>query len=296
MTALSLISISAKQKSTAIVVFAVVFGLLITLANWALIEFDSRQRYFSTFFMLVPAIAGLAAAASIRLPLTALGMKLAPGKSLVTSYCIPALYGILAYVPIWLFFSNGYGSPKAAETIGEWLGIIGWSDSAIFVLFTILMMTIGVALQLLPTLGIELGFRGFLAPLIMPHFGFMGAAIITGLLYAAMHAPIILWADYNAGPKGLGLQMGSFTITSISLSVAGLYYRLKTGSILPGALFHASHIALILFALSEATSKSQDTWRYGGEFGIMVPVVLIPVAFFFYQSAKRRGYTTLSNS
>lgn len=287
----SLSSVTASQKRWGLIVFSGVFALLWALITLAMLEFSSTHRYYITFFMMTPGIAALVAAASIGLSGPAMGLKLAPARQVLESYGLPIVYGLVAYSIIWLFFSKGIGTQKGAEGLANWLGIIGWDMGPIFGFFIAMMLTVGVALQMVSTLGIELGFRGFLAPLLMPRLGFLGTAIFTGLLYAGMHVPLVLFGDYNAGPKALELQLAAFALTSICLAIMGLYYRLLTGSILPGALLHATHVAANFFAFSKITSWSDQSWLYVGEFGVALPVIMVPVALFFYAAAKKRGYT-----
>jgi membrane protease YdiL (CAAX protease family) len=80
-----------------------------------------------------------------------------------------------------------------AYGLGRWPAL-GTFGVALLLLFTITV--IGTAVW---ALGEELGWRWFLFPRLQQQFGFHGACLISGVIWAVWHFPELLWADYNAG-------------------------------------------------------------------------------------------------
>ena len=59
------------------------------------------------------------------------------------------------------------------------------------------------------SLGEELGWRGFLFPRLQQRFGFHGACLISGLIWAVWHYPEILWTDFKAGTNAVFASLAS---------------------------------------------------------------------------------------
>src|ERR1700751_4759596 len=102
------------------------------------------------------------------------------------------------------------------------------------------MATGGVIQNLSMKIGEEIGWRGFLVQELIKQMSFTKASLLSGFIWAAWHSPLLLFADYNAGTnRWYALGCSSLTVLSISIMLAWL--RLKSESVWPPALLHASH-------------------------------------------------------
>ncbi len=116
-------------------------------------------------------------------------------------------------------------------------------------------------------LGEEIGWRGFLVPELSKVAGFSGTAIISGLMWAVYHYPVLLFADYNAGTPAW-YSLTCFTIMVVASSFILTWLTLRSGSLWPAAIFHASHNLFIQSILSPLTRDTGVTKCIIDEFGV----------------------------
>lgn len=133
-------------------------------------------------------------------------------------------------------------------------------------------------INLLPALGEELGWRGWLLPKLMP-LGALPALLISGVIWAAWHAPVILLGyNYPDAPGWLG--MAAMAGLCIPIGAVFGWLRLRSGSVWPAALAHGAFNAAagsyLLFAKAgEHVDTTQATVL--GWSGWIVPLVFVVV-------------------
>jgi membrane protease YdiL (CAAX protease family) len=136
-------------------------------------------------------------------------------------------------------------------------------------------------------LGEEIGWRGFLTPALVARFGFTGGALITGVIWATWHMPILLFADYNAGTPWW-FAMPCFVVLVLSCSVVMTWLRMRSGSLWTGALVHASHNLFIQAFFTPITVAHGTITPYAiDEFGFVVPLVMTVFAVVFWLRRDR---------
>lgn len=92
--------------------------------------------------------------------------------------------------------------------------------------------------NVIPTLGEELGWRGFLLPRLCQRFGQWPAVILTGVIWGLWHAPLILLGyNYPGLPPWLALLY--MVVFCVLVSVLFGWLRLASGSIWPSTLAHS---------------------------------------------------------
>ena len=118
--------------------------------------------------------------------------------------------------------------------------------------------------------GEEVGWRGFLLPELTRRTGFLTASVITGLIWAVWHYPLIFFAPEVFDFGGLSLYFGvpMFTLTLIAVSVVLGWLRLKTGSVWPAVIAHGSHNSFTLSFFNDLTSETGAAPYIAGEVGI----------------------------
>jgi membrane protease YdiL (CAAX protease family) len=122
-------------------------------------------------------------------------------------------------------------------------------------------------------LGEEIGWRGFLAPHLVGRLGFTSGAVLTGLIWTAWHLPILLFADYNSGTPWW-FALPCFAVMVVSLSVILTWLRLKSNSVWPCAILHASHNLFIQSFFTPLTGPSGKLTPYLiDEFGLALPAI-----------------------
>ncbi|MFD3685900.1 CPBP family intramembrane glutamic endopeptidase [Nocardiopsis sp. NPDC058631] len=133
-------------------------------------------------------------------------------------------------------------------------------------------------INLIPALGEELGWRGWLLPKLMP-LGTLPALLISGVIWGLWHAPLILLGyNYPDAPGWLGLTM----MVGMCVLVGTVFgwLRLRSGSVWPAALAHAAFNGaggtyLLFAAAGEHVDTTQATVL--GWSGWIVPFALVVV-------------------
>ncbi|SEB42841.1 CAAX protease self-immunity [Paramicrobacterium humi] len=141
-----------------------------------------------------------------------------------------------------------------------------------------LNIVVGAALNLIPALGEELGWRGWLLPKLLP-LGTVPALLISGAVWGLWHAPLIL-LGYNyptaSGWLGVLLMMGMCVV------MGGIFgwLRIRSRSVWPAALAHGALNASVgLSAVYARAGESVDTVQATilGWSGWIAPAVVVIV-------------------
>ena len=85
-------------------------------------------------------------------------------------------------------------------------------------------------------LGEELGWRGYALPRLEGRFGFVAAAVLLGLIWAAWHLPLFLLP----GTPQSQLPLGWFVLQTVAFSVVLAWVYGRTGSLLLVVLMHGA--------------------------------------------------------
>jgi uncharacterized protein len=140
----------------------------------------------------------------------------------------------------------------------------------------------------LRALGEELGWRGFLVPELVRSTSFHSAALLSGGIWGAWHLPLIVFADYNAGTATWN-SVACFSAMVVSVGVVSAWLRLRSGSLLPAVLLHASHNAFIQNFFDPATARTGLTPYVTTEFGLGLALVWSGVAAYLWQRQPTGG-------
>jgi len=133
----------------------------------------------------------------------------------------------------------------------------------------------------------EMGWRGLLVPQMMKLTGFTTTALISGLIWAAWHYPLIAFTDIRPGNTPLFYSLVCFTVFIIGLSFAAAWLRMKSGSIWTAALLHGSHNLFMLHVFNPLTTDSGTTWLLLGEYGAVTAVAGLLLALIFWSLRSR---------
>lgn len=133
-------------------------------------------------------------------------------------------------------------------------------------------------INLIPALGEELGWRGWLLPKLMP-LGPVAAIVISGVIWGLWHAPLILLGyNYPDAPPWLGLT--AMVGMCIVFGAVFGWLRLRSGSVWPPALAHAAFNgaagSYLLFAMAGETVDTTQATVLGWS-GWIVPIVVVVV-------------------
>ncbi|TFD87339.1 CPBP family intramembrane metalloprotease [Cryobacterium lactosi] len=151
-------------------------------------------------------------------------------------------------------------------------------DLGMLVAIQLLMLPVAAFLNLIPALGEELGWRGWLLPKLMP-LGTVPAIVISGVIWGLWHAPMVLLGyNYPDAPGWLGLTM----MVGMCILVGAVFgwLRLRSNSVWPAALAHAAFNGaagtIMIFSMAgeyiDTTQATPLGWT-----GWIVPLALVIV-------------------
>lgn len=101
---------------------------------------------------------------------------------------------------------------------------------------------LGPIINLIPTLGEELGWRGYLLPKLREFISDRSALIITGIIWGLWHIPVIVMG-HNYGKDYIGypwLGILAMTVFCVELGMIEGYISMKLKSAIPAAMIHST--------------------------------------------------------
>ena len=257
-----------QQKTTWRIIVYLVLVFSISTVLYVLIHrgggLDANQAYL-VFLMWTPAIAGLMTTLIFQRNLRGMGWKLGKPIYYLIAFLLPIIYAGLAYGVIWL---SGAGDLD--------IRLLGVHPARR--LLTIL--TFGVMGAALLALGEEIGWRGVLVPQLAKRHTFVQVALMSGLIWGVWHIPLIVGGGYSSGAP-TWYAITCFMLDIVGVSFAFAWLRLRSGSIWPAVLLHATHNTVIQSVLDKVTVDSGRTEYFATEFGLGLAIMGVIIAIIF---------------
>lgn len=220
------------------------------------------------YLMWCPALSGIITYLIYEKNISGIGWRPGRPRWLSLGYFLPICYAALAYGIIWL---SGLG---------------GINPDYKFNAFKLILL--GTLFNVAFAAGEEIGWRGFLVPqLYKVTKSFTKTCLITGIIWSVWHFPLIISGAYLAKmPVGSQLLLLVITVTAMTFPISWL--RLKSGSVWPAVLLHASHNLYIQRLFDPLTTETSSLSKYMiGESGIVMMVIFIGVAAIFWRLRKQ---------
>ena len=241
---------------------------------------------YVTGLMWCPGISAILTSLILGRKISALGWQWGKIKYQWGSYLVPLFYAFIAYMIIWSFGWGGFYNNDFVTQVSSSFGLTKLPSGLIVFLYFIFMGIYGMANNAASALGEEIGWRGFLVPELAKKFSYSKTSLIAGGIWAVWHFPILIFADYNSGtPYWYGLAC--FTVLIVSVSFMLTWFRLKSNSLWTGVILHASHNLFVQSIFTPLTKDTGNTKYFVDEFGIVLPIVCLCFAFYFWK--KRSG-------
>lgn len=177
---------------------------------------------------------------------------------ILTGLFIPVIYLGLSYGLYWIINRD----VMTGEIYSNSIGIL-------IVLFinSIILVT-----------GEEIGWRGFLLPKMSEIWNVKTAVVVSGLIWAIWHFPLMIAGLYKPGTP-FWYQLPIFTIEIIAITAIMALTRLKSKSVLPAIILHASHNYFDQIIFSPLTVGEKSAY-FVGETGVITAAIIVLVAFF----------------
>jgi membrane protease YdiL (CAAX protease family) len=248
---------------------------------------DAGNLLYITGAMWSPGLAALATKKIFGEPIAELPWKWGGARYAWLAYLIPLAYALPVYLFAWVTPLGGFLDTDFVKRTADQFGWSNFPPSVVFGLFVLLTATLGLVGKTSRALGEEIGWRGFLVPELSKVVGFTGVGLISGLMWAAYHFPVLLFADYNKGAPAW-YSLTCFTLMVVADSYILAWLTLRSRSLWPAAIFHGSHNLFIQSILTPATRDTGPTRFVIDEFGIGLVITVGIAAILARRSFLKR--------
>lgn len=255
-----------RESVRRIVVFVLLTLGISVIPNYFVISSGTIAPQWGLLAMWSPGIAAILTQLLFRRSLREFGWGWGKTSYQLWSIAIPFLYVLAVHTIVWLTGLGGFTRVSAMNLVRT--------------------LTLGSLMACFAALGEEIGWSGFFVPELAQVTSFTGTALIRGIVWSVWHYPIIasgLYAPEVAQTVPLWYQLICFTIILTGISFAFTWLRLKSGSLWTGMFLHASHNKFIQGVFSKLTTDRGATLYLIGEFGAVMAVAAIGVAYVFWR-------------
>lgn len=277
-----------KQSPQWRVAIYLVLLVLTTLVANLLATRLSDSPVAALILMTSPALAAILASLLTRCHLKEIGWRVTPVKWLGLGWLLPILYAIPAYALLWLTGLGGVPNPTFLERARLTLNMPDMPNGLLIAAAFFYITIINLIPSMLLSLGEEIGWRGFLVPELSKWLGLQKAAFLSGVIWAAWHLPGILTDEYGAQATPLAYRLVCFTIMVVASGVVMAWLRMKSGSVIPVAIMHATHNGVIQTFLDRITYDTGHTAYFTGEFGAALIIVLLVMAWIVWKQMEKQ--------
>lgn len=246
---------------------------------------------YASGIMWCPGISALITMKLLKRNISELGWSWGKTKYQVWSYLIPVIYSLITYTIVWVFGWGRFYNHEFVSGLSKSFGLGAIGDGVTIILYILLLGVFGTIRSAANALGEEIGWRGFLVPALYENYGFTKTSLVSGLIWGIWHLPVLLFADYNSGTPSW-YAMSCFMVLIVSMSFIYTWFRIKSGSLWTAVILHATHNLYIQGILTPITADTGNTAYYIDEFGIVLPIVAIGFAVYYW--TKRNQLRTFT--
>jgi membrane protease YdiL (CAAX protease family) len=234
---------------------------------WLIIEAGSLGAHGGAYvfaLMWCPGVSALATRLAFQHNVRGEGWGLGAPRWAALAYLLPLGYATASYGLVWLAGLGGVDLGRFQTGVATFV-------------------VLGSLQSFLSATGEELGWRGFLVPTLARTMSFGRVAIVSGAIWAAWHVPLIAFADYNSGTPTWYAVL-CFAVMVVSLAVPLAWLRLRSGSVWPAAILHASHNLFVQGFFDRVTVDTGPTRWLTGEFGAAMVLTIGVTAWIFWRA------------
>lgn len=237
--------------------------------------------------MWCPGVAGMLTQLIYEHSLRGLGWKPGRFKYLALAYALPLGYCLISYGITWASGLGKFPNTELLQQISEGYGIPITNTTGLLGIYVGLTATIGLISGLISGLGEEIGWRGLFVPELAKLFSYRTTVLISGAVWTLWHLPMIVFGGYTNPDLPVWYAVLMFTIMVMGINFAFGWLRLKSGSLWPAAVLHASHNLFVQAIFTPLTIQLAITPYIIDEFGAGLAVLGLVVAFLFRNDPRK---------
>ncbi len=253
----------------AITLFLIITFILSGICYYIRIAGGESAAGMTSILMFCPAIAAFIVQIVYYHGVKILGWCRCKFIYIAAAVLIPFLYLGLSYGAFWITAGRMFNGSLFTDSVGTLLLLIPSS--------------------LLTAAGEEIGWRGFLLPKMAEVWHVKTAFLLSGLIWAVWHFPLMIAGLYQADTP-VWYQLPVFTIEILAVAAILGILRLKSQSVWPAILLHAAHNYFDQIIFSPLTGNGISHY-FVGETGIITAAFACLIAFLLI---KRTAITKVS--
>jgi membrane protease YdiL (CAAX protease family) len=186
--------------------------------------------------------------------------------SLAWAYTVAV--GFLAYGTAWATGLAKFHPPLPPESHL-------YTNSAAANLLTsfALMATLGTVVSCRSAFGEEVGWRGYMLTRLIA-VGVPKPVLVSGLIWALWHVPLILSGQYAAGLRPQ-LSAMLFVLGNVADAYLAAYDRLRSGSVWPAVMYHGAWNAIIQGTFDHASVGTRPAIGESGWLTATIAVIVV---------------------
>ena len=252
------------KNKKAIILFLIITLILSSLCYYVRIKGGEQAEGMTAILMFCPTISALIVHMVYYRKEKILGINRCRLPYVAAAVIIPFLYLGLSYGIYWLLSKGSLSGQLYSNSIG--------------------MLLLLIPSSLITAAGEEIGWRGFLLPKMAETWNLNIAIFFSGLIWAIWHYPLMITGLYQTGTP-LWYQLPVFTIEIFAITAILAVLRLRSKSVWPAIILHASHnyFDQVIFA---PLTKNNLSHYYVGETGIITAVLLCLIALLLLRKMK----------
>lgn len=235
-------------KSQAVWYFVLVFVLAYAMQFAAMYAYPSSLYQLSLMaVMMIPMLSVLILHKGLGKAKTGIDWKPKKGavKWFIAAWFAPIFLVAAGSAIYYLIFPNQFdiGMGYISAAIPEGTDLQGMTYPIIAATQIISAITYAPPLNMIFALGEEVGWRGYMVPMLTSRLGKKSALIIGGIVWGSWHWPLICGVGYNYGTGYFGAPFTGMAAMCLFTVVAGIllsYLYEKTGSIFAPSLAHGA--------------------------------------------------------
>ena len=244
-----------KDKK-AIVLFLVITFALSGICYYIRIKGGEAAAGMTSILMWCPAIAAFIIRRMYYRKEKLLGWNKCNLLYIIIGLLVPVIYLGISYGLYWILNKGTFTGEIYTKSIG--------------------MMIILIFSSIIKATGEEIGWRGFLLPKMSEIWNLKTAVIVSGLIWAIWHFPLMITGLYQAGTP-LWYQLPMFTIEITAITAIMAVIRLNSKSVWPAIIFHASHNFFDQIIFSPSTNSENSAYFVGETGAVTAAAILILV-------------------
>lgn len=256
---------------------------------------DDNRTAGIVLMQFAPLLAAFITKFAFQRNLRGLGWGWGKTKYQVLAWGLGFLIPLTSFSLVWLFgFGGFYDAAFILEVrtgIAEMFGISIGSPWIVMLFLIVVGGTVSM-LTAFGGIGEEIGWRGFLVPELSKHFCFTKVALISGIIWAIYHWPLLI---FLLGPR-LGVSPVPMLLISlvagIGLSTIMAWLRLRSGSVWTCVIFHMALNAHTQGFFQNLTTETSWLTHYiSGEHGLMLALVSAAFGFMAWRKRQTIGHS-----